>query len=282
MSSLEQWMSLWQSVCFVINSGSTATLTRDYHEMMDLWSAPGRTYRSPSHMDFMFKQLHLALSALPVSLNRHTVEAAIWFHDAVYIAGVNPDMNVIHSHNYWRWFSARHSLAAAWSNQVGNAIDATGYSAKCIKRTSKSSKFALESQLVCDLDLAILGQDPEIYAGYECLIRAEYNAFPDLKYAQARIAYLGNILKRDKIFNLDYFQGTYETQAHVNIKSTIERLRESLKTLKLVSTPTVVAPGVVLTSFETAQGVSVPPVLTEPKLLSAPIPAPAFTTALTA
>lgn len=75
-----------------------------------------------------------------------------------------------------------------------------------------------------DMDLAILGQDTEIYQTYVKAIRQEYHHISESDFRLGRTVVLQNFLQRERLFFSDYFFDKYETQARQNLAQEIVQL----------------------------------------------------------
>lgn len=77
---------------------------------------------------------------------------------------------------------------------------------------------------VLDLDLAILGDTPDLYDEYCKNIRREYAIYPDLLYRTGRKKVLKHFLTMERIFKTDEFFARYEQPARVNMQRELETL----------------------------------------------------------
>lgn len=75
-----------------------------------------------------------------------------------------------------------------------------------------------DTNFLHDADLAILGQDWEIYENYTKQIRKEYSIYPDFLYNPGRKKVLTHFLEFEEIFKTDYFKEKYEDKARENIQ----------------------------------------------------------------
>ena len=76
-----------------------------------------------------------------------------------------------------------------------------------------------------DIDLAILGQSPDLFGAYDRGIREEYSWVPEDDYRKGRIAVLQSFLERKSIYSTDYFRSEYEEKARKNLCRAILRLQ---------------------------------------------------------
>ncbi|HEX8404878.1 MAG TPA: pantetheine-phosphate adenylyltransferase, partial [Duganella sp.] len=75
--------------------------------------------------------------------------------------------------------------------------------------------------VMLSVDLAILGQDDEVYHNYARGIRQEYSHLPDVKYRQDRggaLAHLCRKAEAGQLFGDAYFADTYNERAIANMR----------------------------------------------------------------
>ncbi len=141
------------------------------------------------------------------------VEYALWFHDAIY--------NTFSRRNEERSAETavrvlqRSNRPAASFAAVREIILATRHGAQPTKPSS---------QLLVDIDLAILGADADRYAEFELQIRAEYWWVPTALYRKQRAAILTGFVNRSSVFATHEFRERYERQARNNIAWGLEQL----------------------------------------------------------
>ena len=75
-----------------------------------------------------------------------------------------------------------------------------------------------------DIDLAILGQEQDIFKEYEDNIRKEYIYVPKEIFNPKRSEILQSFLDRKSIYLTDYFKDKYEEIARDNLKKSIKDL----------------------------------------------------------
>jgi predicted metal-dependent HD superfamily phosphohydrolase len=174
------------------------------------YAEPARAYHTAEHVRDCLAQF---------DLSRHTaqrpdeVEAAIWFHDAVYLPG-SPD-NEDRSARLARLALADFGAPVAVAEAVAGLVVATQH-------------LAIPSQpdaaLLCDIDLSILGRTPEVFDEFERRIRQEYAWVPEPVYRSARAELLDGFLRRPSIFQTDFFRQQYEIPARGNLQRVIAQL----------------------------------------------------------
>jgi predicted metal-dependent HD superfamily phosphohydrolase len=152
-------------------------------------------------------------------LSQHTaqrpdeVEAAIWFHDAVYLPGGSDNEEG----------SAR--LAQTTLAEAGAPLEAAHRIAGLVLATQH---LAIPGEpgaaLLCDIDLSIFGRAPEVFDQFERRIRLEYGWVPEPVYRSARAEILDGFLRRPSIFQTDFFRERYEIPARANLQRVIAQL----------------------------------------------------------
>jgi len=174
------------------------------------WSAPGRVYHDQRHLEDGLSQL----DGLPLSANTHDqVEAALWFHDGIY----DPRA----SDNEER--SARWAMDALSALGVGAPV--AGEIARLVLLTRDHAPVPDEAgQLLCDIDLSILGRPAADFDEYERRVRAEYAWVPEEAYRYGRRGVLSTFLRRQPLFQTDTFRRRFESSARDNLRRSLEAL----------------------------------------------------------
>ena len=149
--------------------------------------------------------------------NLCAVEAAIWFHDAVYDSRTKD--NEEKSAELWRDVAAGAGIEARVVEKVAKLILATKHAATPVDS---------DAELIADVDLAILGQPAERFDEYERQIREEYAWVPSEAFAAGRGAVLRGFLSRPSIYATEHFRRKYEARARENLRRSLERLDHSI------------------------------------------------------
>jgi predicted metal-dependent HD superfamily phosphohydrolase len=203
----------WQAACEAIGARGDATL---YRQLVAAWSGRSRHYHSLTHLEGCLRELEAARAEI---VEPGMVELALWFHDAIY-------------RTYRRDNEER---SAQWAEQALCKAGATPETAARVssyirntKHTAQAQTLSGDAAFVVDIDLAILGEKPEIYDQYEAQIRREYWWVARRRFARARIRILESFLARPSIYQTASFQHRYEERARENITRAIQALRRSL------------------------------------------------------
>jgi len=137
------------------------------------------------------------------------VKQAFWFHDAEYGHGAQTPSNEEASAQLW--FS---------SGLAQNMDDA----AQLIRSTDHFQEASISHRLkdiMLGVDLAILGQDDEVYGNYADAIRREYLHLPDAEYRQQRggaLAHLCRKAQAGQLFADAWFADQYNERAIANMQ----------------------------------------------------------------
>jgi predicted metal-dependent HD superfamily phosphohydrolase len=174
------------------------------------WAEPARRYHNLDHLRDCLAELDRAPTE---GACRDRVEAALWFHDAIYDprAGDNEARSAQWSH--------RALVDLGVPSAVADDV------ARLIRLTVHSGPDPDPSgQLLCDIDLAILGREPEAFDTYDRHIREEYAWVPEHEFRAARSGVLAGLLSRSPLYQTEHFRGLYETAARRNLSRALERL----------------------------------------------------------
>ena len=200
----ERWARLWQSI------GASGDGGRWYEILTKAYAELQRYYHNQQHIAECLAEFdgvrHLAKEP-------EAVELALWFHDAVYDpkAGDNEERSAA---------MANSCLGEAALPDLGTKV-----SALVMVTKSHDPKPGSDAELMVDVDLSILGQEPGRFAEYEAQIREEYRSVPKLIFNFKRAQILERFLARPRIFATDSFANRYEEIARRNLTESIRNLR---------------------------------------------------------
>lgn len=188
-------------------SGDTAAI---YAELQAAYNAPTRHYHNLHHVLQCLRTLDEVQNQCT---DPTAVEAAIWFHDAVYDP-TRPD-NEARSAD----LAERHLRALGAPEPfvvtVHDLILDTRHSAP---------PTTPDGQILVDIDLSILGRPAVIYDAYDRAIRREYAHVPEDAYRTGRATVLRSFLARPSIYVTQTFQDQYELRARENLKRSLTKL----------------------------------------------------------
>ena len=174
------------------------------------WADPARRYHTLDHLRDCLAELDRAPAD---GAARDRVEAALWFHDAVY--NTRAGDNEARSAEWARRALAELGVPSAVADDVARLVRLTGHSGPTPDPSGR---------LLCDIDLAILGREPEVFDTYDRHIREEYAWVPEPDFRSARAGVLAGLLSRSRLYQTERFRGLYETAARRNLSRALERL----------------------------------------------------------
>jgi predicted metal-dependent HD superfamily phosphohydrolase len=184
-------------------------------ELVEGYSAPDRYYHDLRHVEALLALMreHLASLADPID-----VEAAIWFHDAIYDTRRND--NEQRSADL-----ARERLAPlASAEQVDRIVAMILATTNHMLPRGLSEREGGDCALFLDMDLAILGAPASEFAAYEQAVRREYGWVPEPTWIAGRRRVLEGFLARPSIYASPRFRVSHETTARHNIVQALARL----------------------------------------------------------
>lgn len=182
-----------------------------------LYREPDRHYHGLAHIEALLGLLSEYRSSLH---DPHAVEAAVWFHDAIYDSRAkdNEEKSAL--------------LAQEW---LAGRVDAPRLErvAAMIRATATHQVPALaddaarqDAALFLDMDLSILGARPDLFDAYERAVREEYAWVEDAAWRMGRTAVLTTFLARGHIFHTRLFTSRYEAQARANMSRSLAALKQ--------------------------------------------------------
>jgi predicted metal-dependent HD superfamily phosphohydrolase len=202
-----RWQALWQRL------GARGTSFPSFNRLRDAYAEPGRYYHTAVHIGDCLELLDQSRS---MARGPDEIEAALWFHDAVYRPGslTNEDESA--------------SLASETLRSGGVPLEVASRVADLVLATRHLAvPTDPDARLLCDIDLSILGREPSRFAQFEQQIRREYEHVPEPLYAKARAELLAAFLARPAIYQTELFRNRYEATARSNLSGVITKLRGS-------------------------------------------------------
>jgi predicted metal-dependent HD superfamily phosphohydrolase len=184
-------------------------------ELVRAYAAPERHYHNLTHIEAMLGLMWSYEDALP---DAQGVEAAIWFHDAIY--------------DTRRHDNEEKSAELAASRLAGLlSPDRIALIASMIRATAGhhvpeglDDAQRRDCGLFLDMDLSILGSAPDVFAAYEEAVRREYGWVPDALWRDGRRKVLQGFLDRPAIYASPQFRASHEVAARANLTRSLERL----------------------------------------------------------
>lgn len=181
-------------------------------ELIARYSEPHRRYHTMAHVDDCRAQVAACRDV--TGDQRRLLDAAIWFHDAIY----DPTRNDNEAQSA---LMAAERLGAAGAPQ--HFIDEVVRLILLTAGHSVQPDDFLGARLV-SIDLSILGTAPEKYDAYAAAIRHEYAHVPEPLFRAGRAAVLGRFLESPQLFADPVWVERYEASARANIRREIADL----------------------------------------------------------
>jgi predicted metal-dependent HD superfamily phosphohydrolase len=204
----DRWDKVWQKLHAIAPQ-------EVFEELIRAYSSPERFYHNLSHIENCLSLLDQTTS---LAVYPEEVELAIWFHDAVYDTRRNDN----------------EQKSAEWAesviNQSGVRSDVVERISRCILVTRHNTEVTdKDAKLMVDIDLSILGAEPDDFWRYEENIRKEYAWVSEYLFKQKRVEILRGFLDRPHIYYHQQYREMFEEKARVNLKNAIVKLSDSTK-----------------------------------------------------
>ena len=187
-------------------------------ELVSAYTAPDRHYHDLRYIEALLRLADACASAI---MDGDAVEAAIWFHDAVY--------DTRRSDNEERSAALAMARLAGTTNEgriarIAAMIRATAGHAMPDFTDAAAGR---DCALFLDMDLAILGSTAADFDAYEAAVRREYDWVTEPQWQLGRRAVLAQFLARPAIYATTRFRVSHEAAARRNLARAIARLDRS-------------------------------------------------------
>jgi len=184
-------------------------------ELGRAYAASGRHYHGLRHIETL---LGLARQHADAIADPDAVEAAIWFHDAIY--------------DTRRKDNEEKSAELAEARLAGTAApERVARIAAMIRATAGHAvpdfgdpSAASDCALFLDMDLAILGSPPAEFEDYEQAVRREYDWVTEPLWIAGRRTVLASFLGRQTIYATAQFRTSHEAAVRRNISRALAQL----------------------------------------------------------
>ncbi len=200
------WIDMWNGL------GASDDGMGHFDWLCSLYAEPHRRYHTMRHVAHCLREFDIVrcLCARP-----YVVQCALFFHDAVYDtqATDNEERSAELASSVLR----DANVASDVRVQVERLILATAHTEADLVRA--------DEQLIVDVDLAILGQQPDDFDRYEHQIRAEYAWVPEDVFRVRRADILRHFLDKTRIYHSEALFARYEKQARMNLAVSLDRLK---------------------------------------------------------
>nr|WP_290225165.1 hypothetical protein [Trichocoleus desertorum] len=187
------------------------TIQSTFAELVAAYSRCDRYYHTLEHIQAVFSTLDTLKSQ---AQDWQAVKFAAWLHDVVYEPQAKD--NEAQSAEYARILLADLSVPS----------DTIATTVRLILNTQHHQAAAtdINSQILLDADLAILGAPPHQYQRYAQAIRQEYAWVPEIDYRRGRQQVLERFLQRPQIYYTPDMQAKLEPLARDNLNRELQAL----------------------------------------------------------
>ncbi|MBC5766317.1 HD domain-containing protein [Ramlibacter albus] len=202
--TLASWRRMW---------GELGVPTPDellFRRLVAAWSEPWRHYHSLQHLR---ECLELLDASRDLAWRPAEIEMALWFHDAVYEP--RRDDNEARSAQWAREAAVAAVLSPGATESICTLVMAT-------KDHAPSTD--CDTQLLLDIDLAILGAAPARFAESTTQVREEYAHVPEPQWREGRARVLQSFLDREQIYGTPQFRAAREQRARENLAASLRTL----------------------------------------------------------
>ncbi len=184
-------------------------------ELAALYRQPERHYHGLAHIEALLalQDEHRSEFSDP-----EAVEAAIWFHDAVY------DSRRSDNEAQSAVLAAQRLAGGTDSDRLARIVGMIEATATHAPPSPTDGSASRDTALFLDMDLAILGALPALFDIYEAAVRREYAWVDEDAWRKGRAAVLKAFLDRPSIFHTQIFRQRYEQQARQNIERSLGKI----------------------------------------------------------
>ncbi|XP_069681568.1 uncharacterized protein [Periplaneta americana] len=191
-------------------------------KMLKKYSEDGRSYHNIQHLEEKFEQFKTVKQTVK---NANAVALAIFFHYYEYDpkAVDCEEKNCEHFNNF-----ADESGLPNESPLRSAVVDLLHAAATHSTDAHKTEELFGSDDLhfFLDIDMAVLGSDPEQYAEYTAKVQQEYAFLPESMYRSLRLKVLQSFLQIPNIFATKEFREKFESKARANIQKEVESLKK--------------------------------------------------------
>lgn len=201
-----RWQALLQLLSVEPELGQSVWI-----DLVNNYSTVNRVYHNLKHINHVLAVIDTLQHC---SVNLTTLQFAAWFHDVIYDTQMkdNEEKSAEYAEGVLKLFR----LPQATIERVTTLILTT--------KNHQASLTDIDSQILIDADLAILGSSEQEYQEYAQAIRQEYAWVSETEYRIGRKRVLHNFLQQDKIYATEQLLTTLEERARQNMLTEVATL----------------------------------------------------------
>ena len=204
MTLIDRWRVTWQGL------GIANGLEDLFPGIVASYSEPGRAYHTIQHIEDCLRWFD---DLRDQAEHSREVEAAIWFHDAIY----KPSSRTNEEE------SAAWAVSTLSRSGVPDLVRSR-IAALILATNHNEVPSGVDTRIIVDVDLGILGADPARFDRYEDQVRSEYAHVPDASYRRERRKILAAFSAREAIYTTAPFKNHREPRARANLARSLARL----------------------------------------------------------
>ena len=209
-NSVETLKSRWENLLQVLRV-EPGLGQEVFFELVTAYSSADRSYHNLEHIYHVLETIEQMHS---LSLNFPLIQLAAWFHDVIYDPKTKNNEEK----------SAEYAQVALNSLKIPKTKIETVTNLILSTKTHQALPTDIESQILVDADLAILGSSESEYRSYAQAIRQEYSWIPDADYRVGRKQVLQRFLQREKIYLTHQLFTALEEKARQNLQAEVAAL----------------------------------------------------------
>lgn len=178
-----------------------------WQEIVDAYEAKGRYYHTLQHIEYLVNHAFIFRDQLQ---DFGVVLFSIFYHDIVYDPLRND--NEERSSQFAR---ERLKVIGLAEERIKNCVD------QILATKDHESIHDQDCDYFLDFDLAILGEEPDLFRAHSLNVRKEYSHLSDPVFYASRRKVLESFLHMPRIYKTEPFYEKYEARAIENIRSEI-------------------------------------------------------------
>ena len=179
------------------------------------WDALSKNYNSSKrhyhNFDHLQNMIIESKEVEPFIQNLDAIYFSIFYHDVIYKPSRSD--NELQSAEFFNEYISKTSFE-----------DINLCFAQILATKSHKRRANMDTNILLDLDMAILGSPREDYKLYAQRIRKEYYIYPNIIYKKGRVKVLKQMLEPSSIYHHEYFIDKYEAKARENINYELKEL----------------------------------------------------------
>ena len=184
------------------------------------WSEPQRRYHTTEHLTEVLAAVDELQAAGAVDADAALVARAVaWYHDLAYDPRAAPGSNEHRSATLAR--DHLHRLGV--EDHTVDAVEA----GVLMTLDHEAGGRGPATDAVHDADLWILSAPPERYAAYRAQVREEYAHVPDDAFCAGRLAVMGPLADRGRLYRTAHAHERWGARARANLQAELAELRRT-------------------------------------------------------